>query len=346
MNPPIARHRRRRPAFTLVELLVVIGIIALLIGILLPALNKARLKAQETACASNLHQIGLSLLMYVNEQGYYPGNLGFHDGNPSQPISIWQTRLRTYMKGNAKAFLCPSRDDSFAWRTAPVTGPAGSPFNQYGMSSFYCDATDSGYGYTYKTVGKFTVGEPLLFTAGGFNGGTPSNFSYGYNDWGVWGTSYGPQNEAEGLGGNIGGPLSGQDAVVQGPTSHELKGSRVRMAQEMIAIADRVPAIDPATGKVTRYNYNVDPTNKTEWPADVHHGGSNVLFADGHVVWMAQYDLVNVDAPGPGTDGLPLLCPGKAAVMPTTGAAGMHMRQLWDATHQAFESYPNIGRGY
>jgi prepilin-type processing-associated H-X9-DG protein len=74
----------------LVELLVVIGIIGILIGILLPALNKARAQANAIACQSNLRQLGIGFLQYANEYNNYLPWTGHSDGyTQNRPVAPW-----------------------------------------------------------------------------------------------------------------------------------------------------------------------------------------------------------------------------------------------------------------
>src|SRR4051794_29532252 len=75
--PKRPRLPTRANAFTLVELLVVIGIIAVLIGILLPALGKARESARQVQCLSNMRQLSVAVISFANEhKGWMPGRSG------------------------------------------------------------------------------------------------------------------------------------------------------------------------------------------------------------------------------------------------------------------------------
>ena len=145
---------RRRNGFTLVELLVVIGVIAALIAILLPVLQKAREHARQVVCASNMRQLGIAALAYANDnQGIMPITIGI--GPPHPPIPY--------------DFIIPTGRGTLDFQTGTLWPYIAKDIGTR-QRVFNCPSDDGDRGLVFDDYTALLVPMP----------GPPRNFSYAY----------------------------------------------------------------------------------------------------------------------------------------------------------------------
>ena len=149
-NPGICRS-----AFTLIELLVVIAIIAILAAMLLPALSSAKLRAQNIKCVSNLKQLNLAHIMYVNDTGDDKSPLQAWN-DPGFTNGVWINALISYQASCNEVRLCPVASDINKPVNANGNGAYGTaerPWQGWKTSGSYAfnSALYSDPGYTWSS---------------------------------------------------------------------------------------------------------------------------------------------------------------------------------------------------
>jgi prepilin-type N-terminal cleavage/methylation domain-containing protein/prepilin-type processing-associated H-X9-DG protein len=261
-------NRIARKGFTLIELLVVIAIIAILAAILFPVFAKAREKARQITCASNLKQLGLGIAMYIQD---YDENLPSGNDNvpatPTADVNGWAAQIMPYLKSNG-ILHCPDDATQPYTSTAAPAGaaatlePVGTQFVpiSYGINSNLFGSKDSSFTSVDLTVECFEVSNAWGDPSVGVDDGGPSG--NGIPEAAV-DTPVGATTAATppvgNLSGGIDGTLDGATNVPEYETGY-LNGS--------------TNAVSPPPGY-----------DQSFAGGGLHTGASNFLFADSHVKW-------------------------------------------------------------
>jgi prepilin-type processing-associated H-X9-DG protein len=326
----ISMQSRRRIAFTLVELLVVIGIIAVLVGILLPALNRAREQANLLKCLSNCRQMGMATMLFAQDHHGYmptvsddfyakyadPSRIKFlYRSNANQNVFDWASSLVPYLgtrtgdlnsfmlnaTGQSKVFVCPNdywQDATPAGYalinnidpTVMVNNPLGYVPISYGANADIACVVWKD-GYGYYDPGSNYSPGDTIYVEGGGQRGLPLNCQL----FKVYHPSevlmYADCGTRPTLTTGIGFPLDRNDSLVY-TTNYAVLNGNIKPGQSLCTLQ--------AISKVTWLGDRL-PIKYTGLPGqqpgqgDRHYGSRiNVAFCDGHAEAITPDDWSRV----------------------------------------------------